>query len=34
MEPRLCGRNWQTDNVIPEKSWTLPPAMSALSVAT
>ena len=32
--PRELGRNWHTDIVKPENGCTLPPAMSADSVAT
>ena len=34
MWPRDSGRSWHTDIVKPENGWTLPPAMSADSVAT
>ena len=34
MWPRDSGRSWQTDIVKPENGCTLPPAMSADSVAT
>jgi len=34
MWPRDSGRSWQTDIVKPEYRCTLPPAMSADSVAT
>ena len=34
MWPRDSGRSWHTDSVKPENGCTLPPAMSADSVAT